>query len=118
MTFNYKDLKPGDVCIMRNGDEATFVGVNPYDSEQPYVFAMVSRIQNHSEDGGFYGFSTDPRDIISKKPEKITRWVNVYNPEEKCYLYDKRSDADRYAISYGRPRTACIQIIYEVGEGV
>jgi hypothetical protein len=63
---------------MRNGVEATFIGV-----------------------------------IMHKKPEKITKWMNIYSND--TYIgYESKYIAGKFPLG----RIACIQVTYEEGEGL
>lgn len=120
MTFNCKDLKVGDVCIMRNGDEATFIGVNPYADEFKYIFAhkehAFPEVYSYAENGSFDSDTVNSSlDIIRKKPEKITKWINIYDVGDE--FFDTKEEADKGKVVLYR-RLACIQVTYEEGEGL
>jgi hypothetical protein len=101
---------------MRNGVEATFVGINIYLDNYKYIFAHANdaALYSYLEIGRSDGFSNH-FDIICKKPEKITKWVNVY-ADNRWVAYDTKQDAGRSAGMICP--TACIQITYEEGEGL
>lgn len=84
-SVDFEKLQPGDVCITRGDNDATFIGRHPdinvrspYPIERPYVFAIGNQLILLTKDGKFYTQDISDKDIIFLKPKVIERYVNVY----------------------------------------
>ena len=105
MTLDLSTLKPGDVCITRDGEEVSYIGLVPFEKLTPYVFAKsygrVTTFFTRSKYGLMPHFvGENPNDIISLKPKVIERWVNVYEHNGDLYMDNVyKSEADAKGLS-------------------
>lgn len=117
-------LKPGDICITRDGREVEFIGSRSHltstsinGNNNTYVFCWRDIPYLVGKDGLYrHSKCCDENDIIRKKPEKkvFEQWINIYTGEENWSDYNTRKEADDAAAP---ARIACIHIKQEYVEG-
>ena len=66
----------------------------------------------------YYNPITHPDLEWRVKPEKLKRWVNIYDFGSGGCLYTSKNGADEGSALVPNKRIACIEIEFEVGQGL
>ena len=111
-----KPFDPKKPCQTRDGRKVII-----YCTDAPGDCPIHGRIEGQSRPdcwritGIFAPESLEMISDLVNIPEKIIRWINVYNKSGEFLSYKSKAEADYAA---GSRRTACIKVEFEEGEGL